>query len=311
MRSVSSGGRGSELSRSSVTSALSCACDVSTHRRAETAIALTTKMNRVIQVSRPRRSARLLASCVLVAGALTLSPAAHGRTLSLYVTFSPTGTITVTLPDGTPVGTTSGAPTVIPAGYYTLLMSGPGACTQLPLFELKGPGEDIFSDMTAGEVDSTSQEAYFRPNSTYTWRNYALPGVVHTFATSSEVEGTVPAPGPPLSAGMHSTVASKDIVGSGIVPFRGTITGAVSATGRLTLAFNGNSVTYLRVGRYTVTVTDRSSTSGFLLQKAKRKALSVTGTTFVGKRSASVRLTAGRWLVMTRLGKTTYSVVVR
>jgi hypothetical protein len=240
-----------------------------------------------------------------------LAPTARARSLSLYVTFSPTGTITVTLPDGTPVGTTSGAATVIPAGYYTLLMSGPGACTQLPLFELKGPGEDIFSDMTAGEVDYTSQEAYFRPNSTYTWRNYSLPGVVHTFVTSSVVEGTVPAPGPPLSAGMHSTVASKDIVGSGIVPFRGTLTGAVSATGRLTLAFKGASVTRLRVGRYTIAVTDKSSTNGFLVQKTKQRAVSVTGATFVGKHSASVRLTAGRWQFMTRLGKTTYSVVVR
>jgi hypothetical protein len=57
---------------------------------------------------------------------LVLAPAANaGRhaTLSLTVTFTANGVVTVTLPDGTPVGSTGGAPTVIPAGYYTLSAS--------------------------------------------------------------------------------------------------------------------------------------------------------------------------------------------
>ena len=38
--------------------------------------------------------------------------------------------------------------------------------------------------------------------------------------------------------------------------------------------------------------------------------VNITGMTFVGKRSATVKLTAGKWLVLPRLGKTTYSIVV-
>ncbi len=52
-------------------------------------------------------------------GLLALAPVAQGRTSAgnaLDVTFTADGVITMTLPDGTPVGTTSGAPTVIPAG---------------------------------------------------------------------------------------------------------------------------------------------------------------------------------------------------
>jgi hypothetical protein len=255
----------------------------------------------------------LIALCAVLAGLLMQAPASQARpaavTLSLYVTFSPTGTITVALPDGTPVGASSGAPTLIPAGYYTLVMSGPGACTQLPTFELKGPGEDISSDMTAGEVDMTSQEAYFRPSSTYMWRNSLFPSVLHTFVTTATAEGSVPVATPPGAANSKSTVSSKDIVGSGNAPFRGTLAGTVDPAGKLSLAFKGRGLTSLKAGRYTITVTDRSGSSGLLLQKAKRAAVAITGPTFVGKRSASVTLTPGRWSFATRAGgRAAYSI---
>ena len=61
---------------------------------------------------------------------------------------------------------------------------------------------------------------------------------------------------------------------------------------------------------YTVAVSDKSSTNGFVLQKLQHRAVSVTAPTFVGSHSVSITLTAGRWLVMPRLGKATYSIVV-
>src|SRR5262245_60155275 len=66
--------------------------------------------------------------CLLAVGVL-LAPGAGARkdaNLSLNVNYTAAGLVTVTLPDGTPVGSTSGAPTVIPAGYYSLNLSGPG-----------------------------------------------------------------------------------------------------------------------------------------------------------------------------------------
>lgn len=86
-----------------------------------------------------RRKGRLvlgmLASLTALAGMLAFAPGAVGAraaTPSLDVTFFPNGTITVTLPDGTPVGSTTGAPTVIPAGFYTVQMTGPGGCSSYP-----------------------------------------------------------------------------------------------------------------------------------------------------------------------------------
>ena len=47
-----------------------------------------------------------------------------------------------------------------------------------------------------------------------------------------------------------------------------------------------------------------------MLERPKHGALSVTGTTFLGKRTLAVTLTVGKWIVMPRPGKATYSIVV-
>jgi hypothetical protein len=254
-------------------------------------------------------------ACGALFAGLLAAPAAQGRTAAsptLMVEFYTDGLITVTLPDGTPVGSTSGPPTLIPAGYYTILMSGPGGCISLPLFDLRGPGASIVTDMNGGEVDASNFNAFFLPNSTYTWRtDRGLSSAVHTFATSGAVAGSATAQTGSSGSGAAGKPTSNDIVGSGIAPFRGTLAGVVSASGRLTVAFNGKSIKTLKPGRYTVTVTDRSSSSGFLLGKAKHAAAAITGAAFMGKRSAKVTLTAGTWIVTPRPGQTSFSLVVK
>lgn len=258
---------------------------------------------------------RLIAASAFVA-LLTLAPAAQGRgtagTQTLQVNFFVTGTIAVTLSDGTPVGATSGAPTVIPAGYYKVLLFGPGGCANVPYFDLKGPGTNIVDNMDGGELATNYHDAYFVPNSTYTWRNDDTPGVVYAFQTSSDVQGTPPpAVGPKgIAASNHGTAVSQNLIGSAIVPSRAALTGAVSAAGRLTLAYKGKSVTTLAAGRYTFTVTDKSTTSGFMLEKTKHALVSVTGLKFVGKHSVKVNLTAGRWFLTPRAGQKTLSIAV-
>jgi hypothetical protein len=154
--------------------------------------------------------------------------------------------------------------------------------------------------------------ATFLPNTTYTWQSDRNTAVVYTFRASSDVVGTptTSSTGSGTSSGSNAKPTSQDITGSAVAPFRGTLTAAVSSLGRLTLAYKGRSVTSLKAGRYTVAVSDKSSTNGLLLQKLRHAALSVTSTTFVGKRSLSVTLTPGKWLVLPRLGKPTYSIAV-
>jgi hypothetical protein len=264
--------------------------------------------------SRVARTLRLFVSCTAAAWLLILTPGAQGRTAanpSMVVTFSPSGSVTVTL-NGAAVGSTSGAPTTMAGGYYSIVLNGPGDCINLPLFELSGPGIDLQDDMHGGEVDTHSVPAYFVPNSTYTWHIDRNASVVYTFRTTSDVVGTAPAGTntTPTSTTKKPAPTSQDITGSGILPFRGTLTAAVSARGILTLAYKGKSVATLKAGKYTIAVSDRSSTNGFMLEKLQHALMSLTGTTFVGKRSMSINLTAGKWLVLHSPGKTTYSILV-
>src|SRR4051812_39630245 len=193
---------------------------------------------------RQRVSKRLAASAVCAAAVtLLLFPGAgHAKpaaNLSLTVTFTAGGVVTVTLSDGTPLGSTSGAPTVIPAGFYSLNLAGPGECINLPLFQLSGPGVNIQDDMLGGEVERNTVFATFLPNTTYTWHIDRAANVVHTFRTSAEVVGTQPAATPTTKPTSSGTLKSEDVVGSGLLPARGTIVGGVSAKGRITFAYKG------------------------------------------------------------------------
>jgi hypothetical protein len=264
----------------------------------------------------PKR--RVVATAIVAAAALAavlLAPSAGARTaanLSIDVSFFTNGTITVTLPSGSPVGTTAGSPTVIPAGYYAVLESGPGGCTSLPHFVLTGPGENIVDNLTEGEVTNFQYNAYFQPNSTYTWKDDANPGVVYTFATSGDIQGSAPAvPGHAgIQASTHGTAQSQDVLGSAVATSRGTLAGAVSASGALTLSFKGKPAATLAAGKYTLKVTDASKKSGFMLVKAKQK-VTVTGMAYVGKRTATVTLTAGRWSLETAPGGNATAITVK
>jgi len=95
------------------------------------------------------------------------------------------------------------------------------------------------------------------------------------------------------------------------VTFQGSLSATVSPAGKLTVTFRGRSVTTLKAGRYTVTVTDRSAKSGFALQEIRQPAIAITGAGFVGKRSRSIDLTSGQWFFYpTFIGKKTYFSVI-
>jgi hypothetical protein len=229
--------------------------------------------------------------------------------LAMNVIFTYQGEISVALPNGTPVGTTSGTPTVIPAGYYSVILTGPGSCSLVPYFLLSGPGVAVSDNMAQGEEDFTEYDVNFQPNSTYTWKNGDNPNIVYTFQTSGQVVGTKAPPviwkGPVTSKSSNSS-----IVGSALAPSRGSLTGAVSSDGKVSLLFKGKPAGSLRAGLYKLTITDTTAKNGFVLQPSKRNPVSITGAGFVGKKTVIVRLTAGKWTFETAPGKSASTLVV-
>jgi hypothetical protein len=271
-----------------------------------------------VHVHALRRVWGLLAASLSVAAVFVPGAAARVEANpSLDVTFFANGQISVTLADGTSVGTTSGSPTVIPAGYYQVLLNGPGGCVQLPSFDLEGPGVSTTNNLDDGEVQSTGFNAYFAPNSTFTWRDTGITGTVNTFSTSNTILGTSPAVGsnqaPVTSGGTNST--STDVVGSKTAMSKSSrpltkIVGTITAAGKLSVALDGKSVTTLLPGMYSFVVTDRSSVDGFLLRKAGQRTIVLTGAAFTGRRTTKIDLTAGRWLFIRGAGRTSFSITV-
>jgi hypothetical protein len=259
---------------------------------------------KVEPVSRRVRSVALIAAVVLPLLAADVTAAdAPG----LYITFrSGPQRITVALANGTPVGATSGAPTVIAPGLYNLFMDD-SAAVEGPEFDLRGPGVDFVDSMFYGENPSETFTATFEPSSTYTWRNNEQPGVVFTFATSA---GGGTSGGGAGGGGATSTTSktgkpSTDIVGSAVLPFRGALDAIVYKSGKLSLTRSGKKVTFLKTGRYTFSVDDESSSHGFSVHVLKGKPQTITSKTYVGSHDATLALKPGRWFYFTPTGKQT------
>jgi hypothetical protein len=252
----------------------------------------------------------LVRNAAAVAATLLSLLAADGTAADapgLYVTFRPgPQRITVTLANGTPVGTTSGAPTVIAPGLYNVFMDD-SAAVEGPEFDLRGPGVNFVDSMFYGENPSETFTVTFEPSSTYTWRNNEQPGVVFTFATSASggTSGSGAGGGGATSTTSRTGKPSTDIVGSAILPFRGALDAIVYKSGKLSLTRNGRKVTFLKTGRYTFSVDDESSTHGFSVQVLKGKPQTITTKPYVGSHDVTLVLKPGRWFYFTPAGRQT------
>jgi hypothetical protein len=253
-------------------------------------------------------SRRVASIAIIVAGLVPIlaADATAADAPGLYITFRPGAQrITVTLANGTPVGTTSGTPTVIAPGLYNLFMDD-SAGIEGPELDLRGPGVNFVDSMFYGENPSETFTVTFEPSSTYTWRNNEQPSVVFTFVTSSS--GGASSGGGAGGTGSSTSKTGRpsvDIVGSDIVPFRGALDAIVYKGGALSLTRNGKKVTFLKTGRYTFSVDDESSKHGFSVQVLKGKAQTITGVAYVGSHDVTIALKPGRWFYFTPAGKRT------
>ena len=264
-----------------------------------------------------RRQVRLVAAACLVALAAAAGAggavagatrsASSSSTSTLVVTFNQDGSVSVALGDGTPVGTPAPPGTLIAAGTYQVVVNNPyrDDTSVTHEFAISGPGVDLVTDMNEGEEQQGSWIETFQPSSTYTYEDTLRPASIYgVFQTTSSSSASV-TPSPGASASGGETSSNVPSVGAGLTtssatsraaPLRGTLSASVSAAGGLALRFRGRGVATLRAGRYRIEVTDRSATSGFMLQEIHSPPITLTGAAFVGTRSLTVDLSAGQWL---------------
>ena len=76
---------------------------------------------------------------------------------------------------------------------------------------------------------------------------------------------------------------------------RGTLAGTVSSAGKLTLTLGGKAVAKVKAGRYKLSVADKASTHGFLVQQSGHSPITVSGVSFVGTHSVTSTSRRGKW----------------
>ena len=232
-------------------------------------------------------------SSVLVAliAALVLVGGSHATVSQLiYAYFDVDGGIQFRYADSSNVGST------IPPGTYTVNLNNNGAddLGVDHIFHLFGPGVDY----KAANVDTQATfTATFQTGATYTAQDDLDPRIHLTMLATNAAPAvtSTTTTTTPTSTKKPPKPTSSDIVGSGIVPFRGKLAATVSVAGKLALTTKGKPVNTLKAGLYTFTVVDQSAKRGFSIEKLKSNAIALTSVGYKGTHIKTVNLKAGQW----------------
>jgi len=259
--------------------------------------------------------ARLALLVGAAAFALVALTAQAATTPPLYVTYDANSNLTVSLTGGATLGPSSAIP---PGPYWVTFDNEYSAERIVHKWRLVGPGVNVSTLGSDLNCDSSIEQyiGVLQPSSTYTVQDDFHPAirpvVFHTSATGSSTSGQAGTTSPAGKPG--SKVTNSDIVGSNLVPYRGSLAAVVSAGRNVSLTRGGRPVssTSLKAGRYTITVVDGSAKAGFTLLKVKpsKRRLPLTSEAFVGRKSFKVQLGAGRWWFFSAAGAVTRQFVV-
>jgi hypothetical protein len=223
----------------------------------------------------------------------------------IYAYFDVDGGIQFRYADSSNVGST------IPPGTYTINLNNNGAddLGVDHIYHLFGPGVDY----KAANVDTQATfTATFQAGATYTAQDDLDPKIHLTMlATTATPVGPAPKPTTTPTTTKTPKPTSSDIVGSGIIPFRGKLVATVNTAGKLALTSKGKAVSTLKTGLYTFTVVDQSSKSGFEIQKLKANPVTLTGVGYKGTHVATINLKAGQWWYFSPSAKKNYFIVSR
>jgi hypothetical protein len=248
---------------------------------------------------------RLRSLIVGVMALLVLSATAHGAVSQrIYAYFDVDGGLQFRYADSSNVGST------IPPGTYTLNLNNNGADDFGidHIFHLTGPGVDY----TAPNVDTTAVfSVTFQAGSTYRVFDDLNPKISQTILATTAPAPTTTSVLPATTPTSSSKPTSSGVVGSAVgPPVLATLQATVSTGGKLSLTRNGRPVKSLKHGRYAFAVNDRSRLAGFTVSAPHRRSVVISSVVYLGRRSVTVNLTAGRWSFSTPGGaKQSFTVV--
>jgi hypothetical protein len=199
-----------------------------------------------------------------------------------------------------------------PVAFGTVPLTGVTdltACHGAPMFQMTGPGVNLFTNMTAGcSVDLLFPET-FQAGATYTAEDLNQPAVTKSTLTI-QTSGSPASPTPITVTGAKGET-QQQLVGSlsGKTGVKATLIATLEANGKVALMLKGKSVKSLPAGKYKFSITDRDPKGSFILRAtAAKSASNLTGVKFVGKTSKTVTLKVGSYDYYA--GKTLHVLVI-
>src|SRR5579871_6578395 len=148
------------------------------------------------------------------------------------------------------------------------------ACHGAPMFQMTGPGVNLFTNMTAGcSVDLLFPET-FQAGATYTAEDLNQPAVTKSTLTI-QTSGSPASPTPITVTGAKGET-QQQLVGSlsGKTGVKATLIATLEANGKVALMLKGKSVKSLPAGKYKFSITDRDPKGSFILRATAAKSAS-------------------------------------
>jgi hypothetical protein len=217
------------------------------------------------------------------------------------------GSLEVVLGNGTHVRTSSAPGALIPPGPYLAIVASDVPDTQdiYHMFHLFGPGVNVSSELLPCENPAPVNTVMLQPSSTYVYedsRHPDLARVVFSTSAGGSSADTAGSAGGPSTAKSTGSVGNSSVVGSGIRKLRGTLIGTIDSAGHAALSRSAKRVATLTAGRYKITIDDRTPKLGFAIARLHGPPVVLTGSSFVGRHTVTVTLSAGRWLFYSSTG---------
>jgi len=275
--------------------------------------------------------AALTATAVFVAAIFTPGVGATSRdaapqaTPTLYVNYTMNCTFSIVDDSGKPVSAiapgTYQVMVTTPIMFKLVVPGGPGIDNMAPCdmtgcrgwvqFQLTGPSVNLQTTLDVGcDSNLLLPPTTFKPNATYVAQDLNQPGATReSFTTLASGTPTIPST-TPYDATSGKGDIQQSLLASGSV--LANLNGSVDSKGLATLLNRGKAVRSLPAGKYRFTITDKNPKTGFsILGPKSTKVSSLTAAGFVGQRTVTLNLAAGRWVFYSNVGKQTTFMVTR
>jgi hypothetical protein len=238
---------------------------------------------------------------------------------TIYVNYNATNcTFAVTNDAGTAIGSPA------PGAYqidisthdpYGLGGGSPGNlqnCTGYVQFQMTGPGVNLSTTLDYGDATAELDSITLQAGGSYTMLDNNNPSASR-FSFTAAATGSAGSVASGSSGGKSTGSSSQaSPVGTATkLVNRGALSATLSATGKVSLKRAGKAVVSIKSGIYKLTVSDKSKSSGLLLQLGGAKPKTITAAAFVGSHTATVTLKPGHWSAYASSGgvKTTLFVL--